>query len=97
MLSAAGHFEGLDAAGVSAAFGGVLGSAPGNVGYMLAVVAADRAEEALSLLRGCGEGENAAVIGTVTARYPGKVVLKTAFGGTRVLSKLSGAQLPRIC
>ena len=61
------------------------------------MVAADRAEEALSLLRGCGEGENAAVIGTVTARYPGKVVLKTAFGGTRVLSKLSGAQLPRIC
>lgn len=68
-----------------------------NEGKLLAVVAADRAEEALSLLRGCGEGENAAVIGTVTARYPGKVVLKTAFGGTRVLSKLSGAQLPRIC
>ena len=68
-----------------------------NEGKLLAVVAADRAEEALSLLRGCGEGENAAVIGTVTARYPGQVVLKTAFGGTRVLSKLSGAQLPRIC
>ena len=68
-----------------------------NEGKLLAVVAADRAEEALSLLRGCGEGENAAVIGTVTVRYPGKVVLKTTFGGTRVLSKLSGAQLPRIC
>ena len=41
--------------------------------------------------------KNAAVIGTVTDRYPGRVVMKTAFGGSRVLQKLSGAQLPRIC
>ena len=52
VLSAAGHFEGLDAAGVSAAFGGVLGSAPGNVGYMLAVVAAGFAVCALGLQNG---------------------------------------------
>lgn len=68
-----------------------------NEGKLLAVVAPARAEEALALLRGCAEGENAAVIGTVTARYPGKVVLRTAFGGTRVLGRLGGAQLPRIC
>ena len=68
-----------------------------NEGKLLAIVKADRAEEALALLRDCPEGQDAAVIGTVTERYPGKVVLKTAFGGTRVLSKLSGAQLPRIC
>lgn len=52
VLSAAGHFEGLDAAGVSAAFGGVLGSAAGNVGYMLAVVAAGFAVCALGLQNG---------------------------------------------
>ncbi|MDO4810620.1 MAG: hydrogenase expression/formation protein HypE [Eubacteriales bacterium] len=68
-----------------------------NEGKLLAIVKADRADEALTLLRECSEGKDAAVIGTVTATYPGKVVLKTAFGGTRVLSKLSGAQLPRIC
>lgn len=68
-----------------------------NEGKLLAVVKADRADEALALLRECSEGKDAAVIGMVTKRYPGKVVLKTAFGGTRVLSKLSGAQLPRIC
>lgn len=68
-----------------------------NEGKLLAVVKADRADEALALLRECSEGKDAAVIGMVTERYPGKVVLKTAFGGTRVLSKLSGAQLPRIC
>ena len=68
-----------------------------NEGKLLAIVKADRAEEALALLRECEEGRDAAVIGTVTERYPGKVVLNTAFGGGRVLSKLSGAQLPRIC
>ena len=52
VLSAVGHFEGLDAAGVSAAFVGVLGSAPGNVGYMLAVVAAGFAVCALGLQNG---------------------------------------------
>lgn len=68
-----------------------------NEGKLLAVVKADCADEALALLRESPEGKDAAVIGTVTARYPGKVVLQTAFGGTRVLSKLAGAQLPRIC
>ena len=43
------------------------------------------------------EGENAAVIGSVSARYPGKLVMNTAFGGSRILQKLTGAQLPRIC
>ena len=68
-----------------------------NEGKLLAIVKAERTDEALALLRECPESADAAVIGTVTERYPGKVVLKTAFGGTRVLSKLSGAQLPRIC
>lgn len=68
-----------------------------NEGKLLAVVKADCADEALALLRESPEGKDAAVIGTVTERYPGKVVLQTAFGGTRVLSKLAGAQLPRIC
>lgn len=68
-----------------------------NEGKLLAVVKADCADEALALLRESPEGKDAAAIGTVTERYPGKVVLKTAFGGTRVLSKLAGAQLPRIC
>ena len=34
---------------------------------------------------------------TVTARRPGTVVLRTALGGSRILGKLTGAQLPRIC
>ena len=42
-------------------------------------------------------GENAAIIGSITTQFPGRAVLKTVFGAHRVLSKLSGAQLPRIC
>ena len=35
--------------------------------------------------------------GTVTENMPGKVLLKTPIGGRRILAKLSGIQLPRIC
>ena len=68
-----------------------------NEGKMLAVVAPEQAEAALDAMRQCPEGKDAAIIGTVCNDHPGRVVLKTAFGGTRVLAKLSGAQLPRIC
>ena len=39
----------------------------------------------------------AAVIGEVSAKYPGKVVMHTELGGSRIMQKLTGAQLPRIC
>ena len=48
--------------------------------------------------RACSPGgEQAAVIGHVSDQYPGKVILNTYLGGGRVLTKLTGAQLPRIC
>ena len=47
--------------------------------------------------RAARRAKNAAIIGRVTAERPGKVVLKTYLGGTRILAKLTGAQLPRIC
>jgi len=68
-----------------------------NEGKMLAVVKNDRAEGALCAMRSLPEGENAEIIGTVTRSHPGNVLLRTAFGGTRILAKLTGAQLPRIC
>lgn len=68
-----------------------------NEGKLLAVVAPDKAQEVLDALRKCSGGEQATVVGTVTEAHPGHVVLKTLLGGSRILSKLSGAQLPRIC
>ena len=84
---------------VSAACG-LLGLDPlycANEGKMLAVVAAEDAERALAAMRGVPEGKNAAIIGRVISERPGKVVLRTAMGGGRILQKLAGAQLPRIC
>lgn len=68
-----------------------------NEGKMLAVVAPEDAQAALAALRSRPEGENAAIIGRVTAERPGRVALRTAAGGARLLQKLAGAQLPRIC
>ena len=66
-------------------------------GRLIAVTAPEKAEEALGILRSFPEGKDAAVIGTVTDARPGRVVLRTSIGGTRIAGKLTGAQLPRIC
>jgi hydrogenase expression/formation protein HypE len=68
-----------------------------NEGKMLVIADRDAADEILAALRRTPGGENAAAIGSVTTQYPGKVVLKTFLGGSRILAKLTGAQLPRIC
>ncbi len=68
-----------------------------NEGKLIAIVSGETAQAALSALRKHPLGGNAAVIGRVSGRYPGRVVMNTAFGGGRVLQKLAGAQLPRIC
>lgn len=66
-------------------------------GRMLAVCAPDAAEDILAAIRNTPGGEHAVQIGTVTEDMPGKVLLKTSIGGKRILSKLTGLQLPRIC
>ena len=68
-----------------------------NEGKVLAVVAAEDAQTVLDAMRDTDEGRDAAVIGTVSDAYPGRLVMETAFGGKRILQKLTGAQLPRIC
>lgn len=68
-----------------------------NEGKLLAVVAPGDEARALAALQSVDTGREAAIIGTVTADYPGRVVMDTAFGGRRILQKLTGAQLPRIC
>lgn len=79
---------------------GMLGLEPlycANEGKLLAVVAAEDAERVLKAMRETEEGKDAADIGCVTAEHPGKLVMRTAPGGRRILQKLTGAQLPRIC
>jgi len=67
-----------------------------NEGRFMAVVAPDDAEKAVEILRGLPHGEGAVAIGTVS-EGGSLVTLKSRFGAARVLSMLSGEQLPRIC
>lgn len=66
-------------------------------GRLLAVVAPESAELALREVQSCPGGEKAAIIGKITSARPGQVVLHTTIGGSRLLPKLTGALLPRIC
>ena len=68
-----------------------------NEGKMLAIVARDRADEALQVLRNHPLGRKAAIIGEVVDEHPGRVFMKSRIGGLRVVEMLSGEQLPRIC
>ncbi|HYB88157.1 MAG TPA: hydrogenase expression/formation protein HypE [Streptosporangiaceae bacterium] len=66
-------------------------------GRLVAIVDGPQAAPALAALHAHPLGEQAAVIGHVTADQPGIVLLKTAFGGTRIVDLLVGDPLPRIC
>jgi hydrogenase expression/formation protein HypE len=68
-----------------------------NEGKILAVVGPDEVDDALGAMRAQPTGVNAAVIGEIQADPEGIVVLRTSFGGTRIVDMLVGDPLPRIC
>jgi hydrogenase expression/formation protein HypE len=68
-----------------------------NEGKLLAIVAADKADLALELMRKHPHGTEAAIIGSVGDSSPGKVYIRTSIGGRRSVEMLAGEQLPRIC
>lgn len=68
-----------------------------NEGIFTAVVAKEMADSFVDELRADENGLHAAIIGEVTATNPGKVILRSAIGGMRIVSYLQGEQLPRIC
>jgi hydrogenase expression/formation protein HypE len=66
-------------------------------GRMVAVVDRDATDAALAALRSHPLGAGAAVIGRIADDPPGLVLLRTSFGGTRIVDVLVGDPLPRIC
>jgi hydrogenase expression/formation protein HypE len=68
-----------------------------NEGKLVAIVPASLAGAVVAAMRRHPLGGEAAVIGAVTARDPGLVTMRTAFGTTRIVDMLAGDQLPRIC
>jgi len=68
-----------------------------NEGKCLALVAKEDAGRLIDLMRSLPEGADAAVIGRVMEGPAGRVLLKTAAGGSRIVQSLTGEPLPRIC
>ncbi len=69
-----------------------------NEGRFLAIVHPADADRALDVLRGFADCVAAAAVGTVEGREDGGLVtLQSAIGARRILDRLSGEQLPRIC
>jgi len=66
-------------------------------GRMVIVVDGTQADAALAALRSHPLGAGAAIIGEVKADPPTLVLLRTEFGGTRIVDMLIGDPLPRIC
>ncbi|MGH3873162.1 MAG: hydrogenase expression/formation protein HypE [Pseudonocardiaceae bacterium] len=66
-------------------------------GRIVAIVDPGAADAAVAALRAHPLGAGATVVGHVAADPPGLVLLKTGFGGTRIIDLLVGDPLPRIC
>lgn len=81
-------------------FSEILGLDPlyiANEGKVIAVVENDKASSILSKMKKHPLGKESAIIGEITKENIGKVVLETIIGGSRIIDRLVGDQLPRIC
>lgn len=68
-----------------------------NEGKLVAVVAAEDADRLIQVMQKNRYGERAIIIGEVITEHPGKVVMKTTLGTTRIVDMITGELLPRIC
>jgi hydrogenase expression/formation protein HypE len=68
-----------------------------NEGKLVALVHPEDAEAVLERMRHQRYGKNAAIIGEVRPDHPGRVVMRTTLGASRIVDMLVGDPLPRIC
>jgi len=68
-----------------------------NEGKLVAAVAPEDAEEVLRVMQGNRYGAEARIVGEVVSDHPGRVVMKTPLGTSRIVEMLMGELLPRIC
>jgi hydrogenase expression/formation protein HypE len=68
-----------------------------NEGKLVAIVPPDDADPILKKMKRNKYGTRAAIIGEVVAEHPGKVVMKTSLGASRIVDMPVGELLPRIC
>jgi len=68
-----------------------------NEGKLAAVVASADTDKVLAKMRQNQYGREAVIIGEVVNEHPGRVVMKTRLGASRIVDVLVGELLPRIC
>jgi len=68
-----------------------------NEGKLVAIVGPADADKILSRMRKNRYGRDATIIGEITSEHPGKVVMRTKLGPSRIVDMLTGELLPRIC
>ena len=68
-----------------------------NEGKLIAIVAAEDLDNAITAMRSNPYGQFATPIGEVIPSPSGRVLMKTTLGSTRVVDVLAGEILPRIC
>lgn len=68
-----------------------------NEGRFIAYVPQEHAEKTLTVLRAHARDTAPALIGVVSSETPVRVTLNSRIGAIRILDRLSGEQLPRIC
>lgn len=68
-----------------------------NEGKLVAVVPAEDADGILKMMKKDKYGSEAIIIGEVQAKNPGRVILKTFMGSSRIVDMPLGELLPRIC
>jgi hydrogenase expression/formation protein HypE len=81
-------------------FSEILGLDPlyiANEGKLIAVVSSKKASSIIANMKKHPLGKKASIIGEITEDNKGKVVLETVIGGFRIIDRLVGEQLPRIC
>nr|MDO8114162.1 hydrogenase expression/formation protein HypE [Candidatus Sigynarchaeota archaeon] len=66
-------------------------------GRAIIAVPAGKGEALVDTLKELPESSGAAVIGTAREERPGKVLVKTSIGGTRILTTPLGEPIPRVC
>ncbi|MCW2826031.1 MAG: hydrogenase expression/formation protein HypE [Aeromicrobium sp.] len=79
---------------------GLLGLDPlqvANEGKLVAIVPAADEDRVLAAMGAHPLGQSSQRIGTCVPQHAGMVVARTALGGTRVIDRPIGEQLPRIC
>ncbi len=68
-----------------------------NEGTLVCIVSAEDADIVIETMKKTKESKNACIIGEVIAGPEGVVALNTLFGSNKIIDKLVGDQLPRIC